>query len=226
MSILIGTHARIAVTTGAPFQSIREVVARGEEFGPESTIKEKLCGSILRCQKGMGDQAAIECLHCPRLVNFVPQSRSMVVRCLWTESDYVEDLMTLESEFVSVAPATPITDADAIAREKGVRHLLVVEAGRLSGILCRCDLRNPSTNETVAGRVNHCPWSISPKTTLSQSERIMREREVDILPVIADGELVGLVTQGDLRRAGALLTTKTCCRDKQPWSRTDSQRFR
>lgn len=215
MSILVGTHARIAVEPGAPFQNIREVVAKGtDQYPAQSNAKEKLCASYLHCQKGMKDQATTECLKCPRLVNFLPQFGSVLVRCLWTDLDRVEDLMTLATELVSVSPTTNVVDADNIARENGVRHLVVVEDGRLYGVLCRCDLvEDAFVGQTVAERANHCPWTISPGTTLSQAAQLMRDRKVGMLPVTADGELLGVVTRGDLRRAGvteALLGAEKC----------------
>lgn len=204
MSIFVGTHARIRIETGTPFQNIREVIAKGDRtYNIETDGKERLCSSYLHCQKGMADRSASNCLQCPRFVNFVPQAQSVRVRCLWTDSDPVEDLMTLESELITVNPTTTIEEADRRARANAVRHLLVVEQGRLTGVLCRCDLVEPPLgNETVADRANHCPWTIGPDTTLGQAALLMRERKVGMLPVIARRELLGVITRGDLRRAG------------------------
>jgi acetoin utilization protein AcuB len=215
MSIVVSTHARISVEAETPFQNIRQIVAKGGSgYTAKSSAREKLCGSYLQCQKGMKNQSAVHCLQCPRLVNFRPQANSVLVRCLWTDDDPVEDLMTLESELVTVSPSTRVSEADNTARENAIRHLLVVEAGKLVGVLCRCDLiEEAAHDETVAERANHCPWTIGPDATLGQAARLMRDRQVGMLPVIARRELLGVVTRGDLRRAGvadALLGGEQC----------------
>jgi CBS domain-containing protein len=44
--------------------------------------------------------------------------------------------------------------------------------------------------------------TIGPDTTLPQVLQLMKERKIRRLPVLEDGELVGIVTLGDLREAG------------------------
>ena len=204
MSITVSTHARLSVAASLPFQNIREVKAKhGSGYQKGSTHRETLRHSFLRCQTGMKDRPALDCLSCPRFVNFVPRSNSTLVRCLWTERDRVEDLMTLESALVSVDPFTSIDEADAIAQENEIRHLLVVENKRLIGVVCRCDLLEAAIPfETVANRANHCPWTIGPRTSLAQAAMLMKEKEVGMLPVVDQRNVIGVVTRGDLRRAG------------------------
>ena len=45
--------------------------------------------------------------------------------------------------------------------------------------------------------------SVSPKTTLPEAVRLMRERGIRHLPVVKDGKLVGIVSDRDLKRAMA-----------------------
>ncbi len=46
------------------------------------------------------------------------------------------------------------------------------------------------------------PITISPKTTLPEAQKLMKERKIRRLPVVDDGKLVGIVTQNDLFHAG------------------------
>jgi acetoin utilization protein AcuB len=45
--------------------------------------------------------------------------------------------------------------------------------------------------------------SVTPKTTLPEAVRLMRERGIRHLPVVEDGKLVGIVSDRDLKRAMA-----------------------
>jgi CBS domain-containing protein len=46
------------------------------------------------------------------------------------------------------------------------------------------------------------PIVIAPTVTLAQAQRLMEQHRVRRLPVVKDGQLVGIVTSGDLRAAG------------------------
>jgi acetoin utilization protein AcuB len=46
--------------------------------------------------------------------------------------------------------------------------------------------------------------TISPGTSILRAMEIMRDKSIRHLPVVEDGELVGLVTEGDLRQASLL----------------------
>ncbi len=214
MSILVGTHARIGTKPGTPFQHIREVIASGDaDYDAHSPIRQKLCSSQLQCQKGMTPRAAVQCLSCPRLVNFIPEDESVVVRCLWTDRDLVENLMTLSTDLVTITSTTPLLEAEQSAREAGVDHLLVVEDGRLIGIVNRDDMQQEEFGlNTIADRVNLCPWTVAPETNLAQAAQLMLDKDLGILPVIANREVLGVITRGDLRRAGALQEAEVASR--------------
>ncbi|MDW8325989.1 MAG: CBS domain-containing protein [Anaerolineales bacterium] len=45
------------------------------------------------------------------------------------------------------------------------------------------------------------PVCVSPETTVPEAHKIMTERRIRRLPVVKDGQLVGIVTRGDIRGA-------------------------
>lgn len=47
------------------------------------------------------------------------------------------------------------------------------------------------------------PYTVRPDTRLTEAHQLMTERRIRRLPVMADGKLIGIVTLGDLREAGA-----------------------
>ncbi len=51
------------------------------------------------------------------------------------------------------------------------------------------------------------PITISPRTTLSEANRIMKDHRVRRLPVVDEGRLVGIITTGDLREAAPSMAT-------------------
>ena len=204
MSIQVGTHARIGAKSSVPFENIREVIAIGDpDYTVHSSLRERLCSAHLQCQKGTTLRSAARCLHCPRLVNFVPKQDAVVVRCLWTDSDHVESLMTVESALIGIRPTATLLEASDLAERHNIRHLLVVEEGRLVGLLGPDDMKAEKlVVQTVSDLANLCPWVVGPKTTLAQAAQIMADKQVTILPVVENREVLGVVTLGDLRRAG------------------------
>jgi CBS domain-containing protein len=104
---------------------------------------------------------------------------------------------------VTVAPDTPCREADDRARALGVRHLFVVDGGKLVGVLCRCDMYpEPQPHEDVAARMASTVYVLDRSATLGEAAAAMKTLSVGCLPVVHHGRPVGLVTRGDLRRAG------------------------
>ena len=110
---------------------------------------------------------------------------------------------------------TPVREAAELMRSKVVRHLPVVdEAGHVAGILTDRDLRHaafmPALSEQAgwephrakAPRVRDVmTWSVvttHPDTPLVQAALTMFQRRIGSLPVVADGRLVGIVTEWDV----------------------------
>jgi acetoin utilization protein AcuB len=143
----------------------------------------------------------------------------------------VQDVMT--KEVVSVSPSTVLLDAALLLRASAVRHLPVVEDGRLVGILTERDVQRcapsrliPITEdgynavfaETTVGRVmTREPKTVSSLTPLREAIKVMRQGKYGCLPVVDDGALVGILTRGDLIDAlQRVLTEKTIAKDVTP----------
>lgn len=122
----------------------------------------------------------------------------------------VRDLMT--PEVVTLGPDASAGRALGLCRENNIRHLPIVDGGRLVGLVSDRDLRDVSPPRDTADQENTLSWlrvrdmmttelvTIHPLDTIDRATREVHDRRVGCLPVVADGELVGIVTSSDLVR--------------------------
>lgn len=124
----------------------------------------------------------------------------------------VADIMTANP--VTVTPRNAIRTAVNLMREGGFRRLPVVDRGRLVGIITDRDLRRAANSPFVVREqwydnfildhieVGSCmtpnPITVAPNAPIAEAARLMRNHKIGGLPVIADGQLVGIVTDTDL----------------------------
>lgn len=124
----------------------------------------------------------------------------------------VADIMTPNP--VTVIPRNAIRTAINLMREGGYRRLPVVDRGRLVGIITDRDLRRAANSPFVVREqwydnfildhieVGSCmtpdPLTIEPTAPIADAARLMRNHKIGGLPVVADGQLVGIITDTDL----------------------------
>lgn len=119
-------------------------------------------------------------------------------------ADRVGEIMTPHP--LGVRALTLVRDAEAIAAAHEVHHLPVIDIyGDLTGIVCRCDLREAEESAIVAACASSPVITVSMDIPISVAADLMRQHGVGSLPVISSGGyLLGIVTRRDLRRAGVL----------------------
>jgi acetoin utilization protein AcuB len=111
-------------------------------------------------------------------------------------------------DVITVPPSLSVANAWKILHAKKIRHLPVVEDGKLIGILSDRDLVRlghvgPSgdlgfVDRAVGDIMTLNPITCSPATTVAEVVRIMTQQKIDALPVLSGSRLVGLVTSTDL----------------------------
>ena len=122
----------------------------------------------------------------------------------------------MSSPPIVVTTATTLADAQHMMEQRHVRRLLVVQSGRLVGIVTWGDLRAAwpsaattlSTHEwrvlleqaTVAECMSRDPITVAPDTSVLEAAQIMLAHKIGGLPVMAGGEVVGVITESDLLR--------------------------
>lgn len=86
----------------------------------------------------------------------------------------------------------------------GFRRLPVVRDSKLVGIISERDLREHRGHLEqikINGVMTEKPVSVTPESTLEEAALIMLERQIGGLPVVAEGHLVGMITETDILRA-------------------------
>lgn len=106
----------------------------------------------------------------------------------------------------SVTPTTSVLDAIKLMAEKGIGALVVLdEKGRLAGIVSERDyarkaalLERSAFDVAISEIMTADVLTVSPRDTSSFCMQLMTDRHLRHLPVLAEGELIGLLSIGDL----------------------------
>lgn len=106
----------------------------------------------------------------------------------------------------SVSPTTTVLDAMKLMAEKGVGALVVLDdKGRLAGIVSERDYarkvalqERPSFNVPISEIMTADVLTVGLRDTSSGCMQLMTDRHLRHLPVLAEGELIGLLSIGDL----------------------------
>jgi acetoin utilization protein AcuB len=116
---------------------------------------------------------------------------------------------------VVIASDRPLAEAHRLMRERGFRHLPVVDAGRLVGLVSQRDLYlleslkgiDPAT-ETVGEAMSDAPFTVGPDARLEDVAVRMAERKIGSAVVVDRGSVIGLFTTVDALRALAALASR------------------
>lgn len=105
----------------------------------------------------------------------------------------------------SVSPDSSVYDALELLEDKNVGSLVVVENGKLVGIFTERDyarkviLKGRSSHETsVRDIMTDRPIFVNPDSSIDLCMQLMTEKSFRHLPVLSNGELVGVISIGDL----------------------------
>jgi diguanylate cyclase (GGDEF)-like protein len=116
-----------------------------------------------------------------------------------------EILSAKGSEVFSVSPDATVLDALKLMADKEIGALVVLEAGRLSGILSERDyarkviLRGKASHDTLVREIMtpDVP-TVDPERTIEECMSLVTERRCRHLPVCEADHVVGIVSIGDL----------------------------
>ena len=102
-------------------------------------------------------------------------------------------------DVVVVLPTVTAGVAARMMQRLRIRHLPVVEDGRLVGILSDRDLLKHPPEARCADAMTAAPVTCLSNASVSQVAKLMLEHKIDSIPIVSySGTLTGLVTSTDL----------------------------
>lgn len=121
----------------------------------------------------------------------------------------------MSANVFTVGPKSPLVDAFELMRIHRIRHVPVVDNGRLVGIVSDRDLRQamPARNKMDKGSASYGhalmetpvekamtrrPISVSPEASIDEATEIICREKIGALPVEDDGKLLGIISAEDL----------------------------
>jgi CBS domain-containing protein len=108
-----------------------------------------------------------------------------------------------------VAEDCPVHVALGKMRAAEIRHLLVLEGDRLTGIVSNRDVRRllgddpqaPGLAEPVRRIMTEGPITVAPDTPVPEAVRLLLDARIGALPVRDGGRIVGIFTTADALEA-------------------------
>ena len=111
-------------------------------------------------------------------------------------------------EIYAIAPEAPVIEAIRLMAEKRIGAVLVMEGTRLVGILSERDyarkivLQGRSSSDTLVRTIMTADVvTVRPEDTADHCMQVVTEQRIRHLPVMRGGEVIGVVSIGDLVKA-------------------------
>jgi len=115
---------------------------------------------------------------------------------------------------ITITSDSPIMEAFDLLRRENIRRAPVIKGGKLVGIISDHDLLNASPSQATSLSVYELPYllgkikvqdvmttlviSVTEDTPIEEAARIMADNKLGGLPVLRDGQIVGMITETDL----------------------------
>lgn len=124
----------------------------------------------------------------------------------------------MKTKLVVASPTDSVAAAWRLLRQHQIRHLPVVEDGKLVGIVTDRDIRLVFPSALTSGRREQDPHdalekvavreimtgqvvTVAPEASIVNVARLLLERRIGGLPVVQGSRLVGIITKTDILAA-------------------------
>ena len=120
----------------------------------------------------------------------------------------VQDLLRGKSAVYSVGPDATVYDALRVMADKNIGAVIVLSDQLVEGIFSERDyarkvmLMGKTSTQTLVGEImtSHVV-SVEPGWSVEQCMALMTEKRIRHLPVVEKGQLIGIISIGDLVKA-------------------------
>ncbi len=116
-------------------------------------------------------------------------------------------IQTKGNEIYSVPSTVTVYQALKVMLEKNIGALLVIDDGKFRGIFTerhyarKLALRGKSSKETSIGEImTERPVTVTCESSIEDCMRIMAGKKIRHLPVMENGQILGVVSMGDVVR--------------------------
>lgn len=125
---------------------------------------------------------------------------------------FVQDLM--KTKLITITPETTLPEAIRLTAQRGIRHLPVLEDGKLVGIVSDRDLKRAMASPATSLDVRELNYlldrlrvgeimtrgviTIRPTSPVEEAARLMVQEKIGALPVTDGERVVGIVTETDV----------------------------
>lgn len=113
-----------------------------------------------------------------------------------------------DAEIFAIGPDAPVVEAIRLMAEKGIGALLVMDGGGLVGIVSERDyarkvvLQGRSSADTPTREImTSAVITVDVNDSADHCMQVVTEKRIRHLPVINNGQVIGVVSIGDLVRA-------------------------
>lgn len=114
----------------------------------------------------------------------------------------IADIMT--EDCMTIAPSDTIRDAASLMKDNDIGFVPVVEGRKLIGVVTDRDLvirgyaNDRAGSASVQDVLSTDVRTVSSDTSVDEAAAIMADNQIRRLPVVDNGELIGVVSIGDL----------------------------
>lgn len=122
----------------------------------------------------------------------------------------------MTKEVVTAKKDTTLPDAHKLMEDNKIRRLPVMRKGKLVGIITRGDVRGAEPSQATSLSVHELHYllarltideimtkdvfTVRPDDTIGDAAKLMMDNNISGLPVMENGELVGIITESDIFR--------------------------
>ena len=120
----------------------------------------------------------------------------------------------MQKNITTITKDERMTTAKKVLKEKNIRHLPVVDGKKLIGLVTNMDIRKSEASPATSLEIRELHYlldkitvgeimtrnviTISPDISIEEATTLLHDNKIGCLPVIEDGNLIGLLTEGDV----------------------------